>query len=249
MVTRVRSAVRLALALALSVLVTQATVMPDGVALAQPPPGGGGGPGRPPPGGGRPPPGGGSFGSRVLDGLRDAGTGLATDLVGNQVGGGGPGGQGLWQGGEDERDNANPLQVIPGAPPEIQEAAAALLDSRDNVNVEKITADRPAYLLPKDERVSKAIGLNGLLAGPSAFRPSFGPSFEATLVGIDEDHQAQLDEHIAALEEEFNNPSYASFNPQGLEPANERNFVPDESWPKISFMVENWPADDPLGCK
>ena len=89
MVTRVRSAVRLALALALSVLVTQATVMPDGVALAQPPPGGGGGPGRPPPGGG-------SFGSQILDGLRDAGTGLATDLVGNLVGGGGPGGRGLW---------------------------------------------------------------------------------------------------------------------------------------------------------
>ena len=171
MVTRVRSAVRLALALALSVLVTQATVMPDGVALAQPPPGGGGGPGRPPPGGGRPPPGGGSFGSRVLDGLRDAGTGLATDLVGNLVGGGGPGGQGLWQGGEDERDNANPLQVIPGAPPEIQGAADLLLGSRDNVDVEKITADRPAYLLPKDERVSKAIGLNGLHAGPSAFTP------------------------------------------------------------------------------
>ena len=171
--------------------------------------------------------------------MRDAGTGLATDLVGNLVGGGGPGGQGLWQGGEDERDNANPLQVIPGAPPEIQEAAAALLDSRDSIDLEKIRVDRPAYLLPKDERVSKAIGLNG-----------FGPSFEATLVGIDEDHQAQLDEHIAALEEEFNTPSeFHSFNPQGLEPSPEEVFVPDESWPKISFMVENWPSDDPLGCK
>ena len=139
---------------------------------------------------------------------------------------------------DEIQSNANPLQVIPGAPPEIQEAAAALLDSRDSIDLEKIRVDRPAYLLPKDERVSKAIGLNG-----------FGPSFEATLVGIDEDHQAQLDEHIAALEEEFNTPSYASFNLQGLEPANEEVFVPDESWPKISFMVENWPADDPLGCK
>ena len=81
-------------------------------------------------------------------------------------------------------------------------------------------------------------------------RPSFGPSFEATLVGIDEDHQAQLDEHIAALEEEFNTPSeFHSFNPQGLEPSPEEVFVPDESWPKTSFMVKNWPADDPLGCK
>ena len=124
---------------------------------------------------------------------------------------------------DEIQSNANPLQVIPGAPLEIQEAAAALLDSRDSIDLEKIRVDRP--------------------------RPSFGPNFEATLVGIDEDHQAQLDEHIAALEEEFNNPSYASFNPQGLEPANERNFVPDESWPKTSLMVKNWPADDPFGCK
>ena len=124
---------------------------------------------------------------------------------------------------DEIQSNANPLQVIPGAPPEIQEAAAALLDSRDSIDLEKIRVDRP--------------------------RPSFGPNFEATLVGIDEDHQAQLDEHIAALEEEFNTPSYASFNPQGLEPANERNFVPDESWPKTSLMVKNWPADAPCGCK
>jgi len=125
---------------------------------------------------------------------------------------------------DEIQSNANPLQVIPGAPPEIQEAAAALLDSRDSIDFEKISADRP--------------------------RPSFGPSFEATLVGIDEDHQAQLDEHIAALEEEFNTPSeFHSFNPQGLEPANEKNFVPDETWPKTSPMVKNWPADDPLGCK
>ena len=125
---------------------------------------------------------------------------------------------------DEIQSNANPLQVIPGAPPEIQEAAAALLDSRDSIDFEKISADRP--------------------------RPSFGPSFEATLVGIDEDHQAQLDEHIAALEEEFNTPSeFHSFNPQGLEPANEKNFVPDETWPKTSLIVKNWPADDPLGCK
>ena len=125
---------------------------------------------------------------------------------------------------DEIQSNANPLQVIPGAPPEIQEAAAALLDSRDSIDFEKISADRP--------------------------RPSFGPSFEATLVGIDEDHQAQLDEHIAALEEEFNTPSeFHSFNPQGLEPSPEEVFVPDESWPKTSFMVKNWPADDPLGCK
>ena len=124
---------------------------------------------------------------------------------------------------DEIQSNANPLQVIPGAPPEIQEAAAALLDSRDSIDFEKISADRP--------------------------RPSFGPNFEATLVGIDEDHQAQLDEHIAALEEEFNTPSFASFNPDGVEPAIEKNFVPDESWPKTSFMVKNWPADDPFGCK
>ena len=125
---------------------------------------------------------------------------------------------------DEIQSNANPLQVIPGAPPEIQEAAAALLDSRDSIDFEKISADRP--------------------------RPSFGPSFEATLVGIDEDDQAQLDEHIAALEEEFNTPSeFHSFNPQGLEPANEKNFVPDETWPKTSLIVKNWPADDPLGCK
>ena len=118
---------------------------------------------------------------------------------------------------DEIQSNANPLQVIPGAPPEIQEAAAALLDSRDSIDLEKIRVDRP--------------------------RPSFGPNFEATLVGIDEDHQAQLDEHIAALEEEFNTPF------QGLEPSPEEDFVPDESWPKTSFMVKNWPADDPLGCK
>ena len=58
---------------------------------------------------------------------------------------------------DEIQSNANPLQVIPGAPPEIQEAAAALLDSRDSIDFEKISADRP--------------------------RPSFGPSFEATLVG------------------------------------------------------------------
>ena len=124
---------------------------------------------------------------------------------------------------DEIQSNANPLQVIPGAPPEIQEAAAALLDSRDSIDFEKISADRP--------------------------RPSFGPSFEATLVGIDEDHQAQLDEHIAALEEEFNTPSFASFNPDGHKPSPEEVFVPDESWPKVSFMVKNWAADDPFGCK
>ena len=26
-------------------------------------------------------------------------------------------------------------------------------------------------------------------------------------------------------------------------------FGPDESWPDISSTIENWPADDPLGCK
>ena len=78
---------------------------------------------------------------------------------------------------DEIQSNANPLQVIPGAPPEIQEAAAALLDSRDSID-------------------------------------------------------------LGQIEEEFS-----------FKPANEEVFVPDESWPKISFMVENWPADDPLGCK
>ena len=26
-------------------------------------------------------------------------------------------------------------------------------------------------------------------------------------------------------------------------------FGPDESWPEVSSTIENWPADDPLGCK
>ena len=29
----------------------------------------------------------------------------------------------------------------------------------------------------------------------------------------------------------------------------EEVFVPDESWPEVSSTIENWPADDPLGCK
>ena len=27
------------------------------------------------------------------------------------------------------------------------------------------------------------------------------------------------------------------------------DFGPDESWPEVSSTIENWPADDPLGCK
>ena len=35
-----------------------------------------------------------------------------------------------------------------------------------------------------------------------------------------------------------------------LPPADpEEVFVPDESWPEVSSTIENWPADDPLGCK
>ena len=26
-------------------------------------------------------------------------------------------------------------------------------------------------------------------------------------------------------------------------------FGPDESWPEVSSTIENWPADDPSGCK
>ena len=27
------------------------------------------------------------------------------------------------------------------------------------------------------------------------------------------------------------------------------DFGPDETWPEVSSTIENWPADDPLGCK
>ena len=27
------------------------------------------------------------------------------------------------------------------------------------------------------------------------------------------------------------------------------DFGPDETWPEVSSTIENWPADDPFGCK
>ena len=30
---------------------------------------------------------------------------------------------------------------------------------------------------------------------------------------------------------------------------NTGDFGPDESWPEVSSTIENWPADDPSGCK
>ena len=41
----------------------------------------------------------------------------------------------------------------------------------------------------------------------------------------------------------------AMVSPVAVKAQGDKAFVPDESWPEVSSTIENWPADDPSGCK